>query len=122
MLSLEQIQEVRNKVWLADQALVQRDHQLFCERIWDATAHAIQCVARERAWPCGTFDDIWKAGRRLSEESDNEYGWTSALGFAELFRTNGRGLVQERYEIEEDWDISTSFIDRMLGFSVRDVS
>ena len=27
----------------------------------------------------------------------------------------------ERYEIEEDWDISTAFIDRLLGYSVRDV-
>jgi hypothetical protein len=121
MLSPEQIQEVRDKVWLADQAMAQRDHELFCKRIWQATAHAIKCVARERGWPCGNFEEIWNAGRRLAVESDNEFGWTSALGSAELLRTNGQGLVQEPYEIEEDWDISTSFINRLLGFSVRNV-
>lgn len=48
MLTPEQSQEVRNKVWLADQAMAQRDHELFCERIWEATAYAIKCVANER--------------------------------------------------------------------------
>ena len=121
MLSPQQTQEVRNKVWLADQAMAQRDHELFCKRIWEATAHAIKCVARERGWPCRTFDEIYAAGRRMAKESDNDFGWTAALGSAEMLRTNGKGLVQQKYEIEEDWDIATSFIDRMLGFPVRDV-
>ena len=121
MLTPEQIQEVRNKVWLADQAMAQRDHELFCKRIWEATAHAIKCVAKERGWPCTTFEETYAAGRQLAKESENNFGWMAALGSAELLRTNGKGLVQQKYEIEEDWDISTSFIDRMLGFSVRDV-
>ena len=121
MLTPQQIQEVRNKVWLADQAMAQRDHELFCRRIWEATAHAIKCVAKERDWPCGTDDEIYDAGRRIAKESDNNFGWMAALGAAELLCTNGKGLVQQQYEIEEDWDISTSYIDRMLGFSVRDV-
>ena len=121
MLTPEQIQEVRNKVWLADQAMAQRDHELFCKRIWEATAHAIKCVAKERGWPCQTDDEIYDVGSKLAKESSNDFGWMAALGSADLLRTNGQGLVQQAYEIEEDWDISTSYIDRMLGFSVRDV-
>lgn len=121
MLSSKQVQEVRNKVWLADQAMAQGNHELFCKRIWEATAHAIKCVAKERGWPCGTYEEISDAGRRLAKESDNDFGWLAALGSAQLFRDNGRRLVQQKYEIEEDWDIATSFIDRMLGYSVRDV-
>ena len=67
MLSPQQIQEVRNKVWLADQAMAQRDHELFCKRIWEATAHAIKCVAQEKGWPCQTFDEIYAAGRRMAK-------------------------------------------------------
>ena len=122
MLSPEQVQEVRNKVWLADQAMAQREYELFSRRIWEATAHAIKCIAKERGWPCGTYREVVDSGRRLAQESDNVYGWTSALGAAELSHTNGQGLVLERYEIEEDWDIATSFIDRMLGYPVRDVA
>lgn len=121
MLTPEQVQEVRNKVWLADQAMAQRDHELFCKRIWEATAHAIKCVAKERGWPCRSDDEIYAAGSKLAKESSNNFGWMAALGSADLLRTNGQGLVQQAYEIEEDWDISTSFIDRMLGFAVRDV-
>lgn len=121
MLSPEQVREVRRKVWLADQAFARRDYELFSQRIWEATAHAIKCVAQERGWPCATYCEISAAGRRLAQEADNVHGWMSALGAAELSRTNGQGLVLEKYEIEEDWDISTSFIDRMLGYPVRDV-
>lgn len=121
MLSPQQVQEVRNKVWLADRAFAQRDYELFSRRIWDATAHAIKCVAKKRGWPCVTDQEIAHAGRRLAQESSNRHGWMSALGSAELSRANGAGLVLERYEIEEDWDIATSFIDRLLGYSVRDV-
>ena len=121
MLSPEQVQEVRNKVWLADQAMAQRDHEQFARRIWEATAHAIKCVARQRGWPCATFEEIYESGRRIAKEHPNEYALMSALGSAELSRTNGQGLVIERYEIEEDWDVSTAFIDRLLGYSVRDV-
>lgn len=106
---------------MAHQAMTQRDHELFCKRIWEATAHAVKCVARERGWPCGAFDEIYAAGRRTAKESDNDFGRTAALGSAELLSTNGKELVQQKYEIEEDWDITTSFIDRMPGFSVRDV-
>ncbi len=122
MLTPEQIQEVRNKVWLADQAMAQRDHELFCKRIWEATAHAIKCVAKERGWPCQTDDEIYDAGRRIAQGHPKQRGFMSALGCADLARTNGMGLVLPEYEIEEDWDISTGFIDRMIGFSVRDVS
>ena len=80
MLTPEQIQEVRNKVWLADQAMAQRDHELFCQRIWEVTEHAIKCDAKEREWPCQTFDEVWEAGRRLAKESGNEFGWTAAAG------------------------------------------
>ena len=119
MLTPEQVQEVRNKVWLADQALARRDHERFCQRIWEATAHAIKCVASERGWPCRTDAEIYAAGTKLAAESGNDFGWMAALGFADLLRTNGQGLVQPAYEIEEDWDIATSFIDRMLGYPVR---
>ena len=122
MLSPKQVQEVRNKVWLADQAMAQRDYELFSQRIWEATAHAVKCIAKERGWPCETYREVVDAGRRLAQESDNVHGWMSALGSAELSHTNGQGLVLERYEIEEDWDIATSFIDRMLGYPVRDVA
>ena len=121
MLSPEQVQEVRNKVWLADQAMAQRDYELFSRRIWEATAHAIKCIAQERGWPCGTYREVSDAGRRLAKGRPDEYGLMSALGFAQLAHTNGQGLVLERYEIEEDWDYSTSFIDRLLGYSIRDV-
>ena len=121
MLSPKQVQEVRNKVWLADQAMAQRDYELFSQRIWEATAHAIKCIAKERGWPCETYREVSDAGRRLAKGSPDEHGLMSALGFAQLAHTNGQGLVLERYEIEEDWDYSTSFIDRLLGYSIRDV-
>ena len=122
MLTPEQVQEVRNKVWLADQAMAQRDHELFCKRIWEATAHAIKCVAKERGWPCQTDDEIYDAGRRIAKAHPEQRGFMSALGCADLARTNGMGLAIPAQDVEEDWDISTGFIDRVLGFSVRDVS
>ena len=122
MLSPEQIQEVRNKVWLADQAMAQRDHELFCKRIWEATAHAIKCVAQEKGRPGQTFDEIHAAGRRIAAAHPERSGCMSALGCADLTGTNGTALAIPARDVEEDWDISTGFIDRMFGFSVRGVS
>ena len=91
MLTPEQIQEVRNKVWLADLAMAQRDHELFCKRIWEATAHAIKCVAKERGWPCQSDDEIYDAGRRIAKAHPEQRGFMSALGCADLARNQWYG-------------------------------
>ena len=122
MLSAQQIREIRNKVWLADPAMAQRDHELFCKRTWEATVHAIKCVAQEKGWPCQTFDGVYAAGRRIARAHPDQCGYMSALGCADLPRTNGMGVTVRARDVEEDWDSSTGFIDRILGFSVHDVS
>ena len=119
MLTPEQVQEVKAIVREADRAFDRRNYEGFSQKIWDATAHAIKCIAKERGWPHDTNADISAAGRRLAGEYDDARAALSELGSADFCRLNGEGLVLQRYEIEEDRDLAYTFVERLSGTSLR---
>jgi len=120
MLTPAQIEEVKAIVREADHAFDRRNYEGFSQKIWDATAQAIRFIATQRGWPHDTNEEIDDAGRRLAEEFEDAQSALSSFGTAQFCRTNGQGLVLERYEIEQDRDIVHRFVERLLGESVRD--
>lgn len=120
MLTPEQIQEVKAIVREADRAFDRRNYEGFSQKIWDATAQAIRFIAEERGWPHETDADIDAAGRRLAGEYADASSALSSFGTAQFCRTNGQGLVLQRYEIEQDRDIVYRFVERLMGESARD--
>ena len=120
MLTPEQIQQVKVIVREADRAFDRRNYEGFSQKIWEATAQAIHFIAEERGWPHETDADIDAAGRRLAGEYDDAQSAMSSFGTAQFCRTNGQGLVLQRYEIEQDRDIVYRFVERLMGEPARD--
>ena len=120
MLTPEQIQEVKAIVREADRAFDRRNYEGFSQKIWDATAQAIRFIAAERGWPHETDTEIDAAGRRLAGEYADASSALSSFGTAQFCRTNGQGLVLQRYEIEQDRDIVYRFVERLMGEPARD--
>ncbi len=121
MLSPEQTREVQSIVWEADLALGRQDYRLAAVKIWDATAEAIKCVARERGWPHETYAEIYDAGRKISQECSDGRKALSELNFAESHYAHGQQQVFADYELVEDWDLAPHFIERILGHPAREL-
>ena len=121
MLSPKQSRNVQRVLWEADLALGQQEFRVASQKIWDATALAIQFVAAERGWPHATFEEIYAAGRKIAREQADEFSAESELNYAECLRANAQWKIFEDYEVIEDWDLAPSFIERILGRPARQI-
>ena len=119
MLTPEQVEEVKATVREADRAFDRRDYEGFSRKIWDATAQAIGFIAKQRGWPHATFDEVYECGKRIAHEYDDGVSALQELRSAEFCKVNGDGLVLQRYEIEEDRDLTYTFVERLAGTSLR---
>ena len=81
MLSPAQTREVQSIVREADLALAKQRYRLAAAKIWDATAHAIRCVAQERGRPHRSNAEVYDAGRKIALECGDGRQALSELNF-----------------------------------------
>ena len=90
------------------------DHLKACQKLWQAAAHAITAVARQRGWAHGDLPSLRLAVNRLSEELDDEMLFLQ-FDVADTFRVNAEYGFMEDFQLEGDRQDVRLFIERVLS-------
>ena len=69
ILTREELQTAQDFLAAAEQEFALGNLEAGSERIGDAAVAAVRAVVKRRGWPCENGDDLYKAAKRLDEES-----------------------------------------------------
>lgn len=84
------------------------------EKMWDAAAHSIMAVARQRGWPFGNHRVMINAARRIASELDDG-DLRAGLAAAQLFHSNFYHDHMEEADLQPNAEIVRLFVDKMLA-------
>ena len=90
------------------------DHLKACQKLWQAAAHAITAVARQRGWPHDGPDDLNRVVNRLAEDLDEPL-LSSCFASVKMFRDNVEFDFMEEFQLKSARHRARHFIDRMLS-------
>lgn len=101
MLTRDQAQPAYDSLAQADAAFAAGDEMLGAQKLWDAFAAMMNCVADKRGFPpCQSDDDIRRVLRELATPERDYYSQLLSFHTAERFPDAVKRGVMEDYEVE----------------------
>ena len=101
MLTRHQAQPAYDSLARADAAFAAGNELLGAQKLWDAFAAMMDCVADKRGFPpCHSDDDIRRVLQELATPERDYYSQLLSFSTAERFRNAVRRGAMEDYEVE----------------------
>ena len=84
------------------------------EKMWEAASLAVTEAARRRGWPCSDNRELRMTASGLSEEV-GDASIADGFGVAEKFRANAEFDFMEDFDYDDDRQIVTRFVERVIA-------
>ncbi len=101
MLTRDQAKPAYDSLKQADDAFAAGDEMLGAQKLWDAFALMMDCIAHQRGLsPCRDDDDILQLLQELATPQRDYYSQLLSFSTAERFRNAVKRGAREDYEVE----------------------